>query len=216
MNSLADSILIAVVLLNLALLGTGRLRPSIRLVAVQGMLLGLLPLLVSEEGVGLRLALLAVATIALKGVVFPKLLYRSLRSTNAKHEIAPVVGVIASVPLGLILLAGSFWMASRFQLPAGVKVASDLVLPVALATILCGLFLIITRLQALNQVLGYLVLENGIFVFGVALAHEEPFLVETGVLLDVFVAVFVMGIAIFHISRTFDHIDVRQLSRLKD
>ena len=52
--------------------------------------------------------------------------------------------------------------------------------------------------------------------FGVALAQEEPFLVEMGVLLDVFVAVFVMGIMIFHISREFDHIDVDQLTSLKD
>jgi len=216
MSTLADLILISVVLINLVLLGTGRLRPSIRLVASQGVLLGTLPLLVSSQGPGARLGMLALVTIALKGVVFPRLLFRSLRSTNAKHEVTPLVGLTASILLGLVLLVGSFWLASRFRLPAGVVVASELVLPVALATIMCGLFLIITRLQALSQVLGYLVLENGIFVFGIALAHEEPFLVEMGILLDVFVAVFVMGIAIFHISREFDHIDVQQLSQLKD
>jgi len=66
------------------------------------------------------------------------------------------------------------------------------------------------------QVVGYLVLENGSYIFGVALAQDEPFLVEMGVLLDIFVAVFAMGIAIFHINREFDHIDVDQLTSLKD
>jgi hydrogenase-4 component E len=68
----------------------------------------------------------------------------------------------------------------------------------------------------LNQVVGYLVLEDGVYLFGLILAPEVPLLVEMGILLDVFVAVFVMGIAIFHISREFDHLEVDQLTTLKD
>ena len=67
-----------------------------------------------------------------------------------------------------------------------------------------------------KQTLGYLAMENGIYAFGLAFAVEEPLLVEMGVLLDVFVGVFVMGIAIHHISREFDHIDTDRLSELKD
>ena len=73
-----------------------------------------------------------------------------------------------------------------------------------------------SRRKALTQVMGYLVLENGIYLFGITLGREAPLLVEMGVSLDVFVAVFVMGIIIFHISREFDHIDVDQLASLKD
>jgi hydrogenase-4 component E len=64
--------------------------------------------------------------------------------------------------------------------------------------------------------LGYLVMENGIYLFGVSLVPEQPMTVELGVLLDVFVGVFIMGIMIFHINREFDHIDVGRLSTLKD
>ena len=71
-------------------------------------------------------------------------------------------------------------------------------------------------MTALSQVLGYLAMENGIYAFGMAFAIQEPLMVEMGVLLDVFVAVFVMGIAIHHISREFDHIDTDKLSALKD
>ena len=86
----------------------------------------------------------------------------------------------------------------------------------AISTILIGLFLIISRKKAVSQVLGFLVMENGIYVFGVGVVQETSLLVELGVLLDVFVAVFVMGIIIFHISREFEHTDTTRLSTLKD
>jgi len=211
---LVDPILVFVVLVNLTLLGLSRLAACIRLSAVQGMALGALPLLVAAHGIGVRLVLLAIVTFVLKGIIFPRFLLRAIRSADVRHEVEPIVGYTASILLGILMLALSFWMASRFVLPR--PAASPLVLPLALATILIGLFLIVSRRKAIMQVVGYLVLENGVFIFGVALAQEEQFLVEMGVLLDVFVAVFIMGIMIFHISREFDHIDVDQLTSLKD
>lgn len=214
MNSLLDPLLIFVMLVNLSLLGSSRLAACVRLSAAQGMALGMMPLLAAEQGIGVRLVGFAIVFFVLKGIVFPRLLIRAIRSADVRHEVEPIVGYAASVVLGIVILAVSFWMAARFTLPR--PAASPFVLPVALATILIGLLLIVSRRKALMQVVGYLVLENGIFIFGVALAQEQPLLVEMGVLLDVFVAVFVMGIMIFHISREFDHIDVDQLASLKD
>jgi hydrogenase-4 component E len=88
--------------------------------------------------------------------------------------------------------------------------------PAAFFTCLVGLVLLITRSKAITQVLGYLTLENGVYAFGAAVALDMPILVELGILLDVFVGVFVMGIAIFHISRQFDHIDTDRLVSLSD
>ena len=214
MTSLTDLILVVVVLTNFALLGMSRLSMNVRICAFQGTALGLLPLTVGEHGITFRAVIFTILILGLKGYLFPKLLMRSIRTANARSEDVPIVGYAASVILGILILWLSFWLASGFPLirPA----VSRLVLPLALSTILIGLFLIMSRRTAVMQVVGYLVLENGIFIFGVALAQEEPFLVELGVLLDVFVAVFVMGIAIFHISREFDHIDVDQLSSLRD
>ena len=81
--------------------------------------------------------------------------------------------------------------------------------------IFVGLFLMISRRNALMQVIGYLVLENGIFVFGVITVVGTPLLVELGVLLDAFVGVFVMGIAIYHITREFGSMDVDRLTELR-
>ena len=88
-------------------------------------------------------------------------------------------------------------------------------MPVALFMIFVGLFVIISRRTALSQILGYIILENGVYAFGMVILAEVPVLVELGVLLDAFVAVFVMGVAIYHISREFDHVDADQLDTLK-
>jgi hydrogenase-4 component E len=73
-----------------------------------------------------------------------------------------------------------------------------------------------TRSKAITQVVGYLILENGIFVFGLSQVERVPFLVEAGVLLDIFVGVFIMGIVVFHINREFDSLDSARLTELRD
>ena len=87
--------------------------------------------------------------------------------------------------------------------------SQTLIVPAAFSTVLTGFLLLTTRIKAITQVLGYLVLENGIFMFGMLLLEAMPFLVEVGVLLDLFVGVFVMGIIIHHINREFASIDTR-------
>jgi hydrogenase-4 component E len=213
---LVDLILVVFVLTNLSLLGAKQLGTCIRLTAAQGMLMSVLPVLAAPDGLGLRGLLFAVVIFGLKGIAFPRLLLRTLRTVNIRHEVEPFVGYAASLLVGIALLGMAFWVSSRLVMPLSHPVVSPLLVPIALATILSGLFLIIGRRTALMQVVGYLVMENGIYLFGIAVAEEVPFLVETGILLDIFVAVFVMGIAVFHINRQFDHIDIEKLTSLKD
>ena len=207
-------ILVLVLLTNLKLLGSSRLGASIRVVAVQGMVLGLLPILAHWHELSLHFALLAVGTIAIKGVVFPWFLFRAIREADIGREIEPYVGYAASLATGAVALGVSFWVCTKLPIPENI--ASPWLAPVSFFSIFAGLFLIVSRKRAVNQVLGFLVLENGIYTFGVGVAARTPFLVEVGVLLDVFVAVFVMGITIFHINREFDHINTDQLNTLKD
>jgi len=210
---MTDLILVLVMLTNLKLLSSSRLGSKIRVAAAQGVMLGLLPVLAHTHEMSLQLAALAVVTIALKGVVFPWLLFRALREAEITREVEPYVGYITSILIGLAALAASFWLGGR--LPIATVEPTSLLVPSSLFSILAGLFLIIARKRAINQVLGFLVLENGIYTFGVGIVAVTPFLVELGVLLDAFVAVFVMGIAVYHINREFDHIEVNQLDRLK-
>ncbi len=182
--------------------------------AFQGVLLGALTLAVHQLERSPRMLLLALAIVGLKGAAFPWLLSRVMRGSEVRREVEPFVSYIASLLLGALMLTVSFWMSRRLPLPT--PPLSALIVPIAFFTTLSGLFLIVTRRKALTQVLAYLVLENGIYVFGVGLVHGTPMVVEVGILLDVFVAVFVMGIAVFHINREFDHIDTDQLTVLRD
>ncbi len=214
MTMWVDTTLVFLALTSILLLGSSRLTRCIRIVAFQGVLLGVLTVAVHAHAVTLRVVALASSILVLKGFVFPWLLSRVLRDANVRREIEPLVSYIISMLAGTLGLAVSFWLSTRLPLPA--PPLSLLVVPVALFMTLAGLFLIVSRRTALMQVLAYVVLENGIYAFGVGLVQETPMLVELGVLLDVFVAVFVMGIAIFHINREFDHIDADQLATLHD
>jgi len=209
-----DGFLVLLMLTNLWLLGSSRLLSCIAAVSVQGVLLGALPLLVRIDAPLWRLLLQAGISLGLKGIVFPLLLLRAVRSVDARRELEPFVGYSASLLIGVALLAGSLFVGVRLELPGGT--APLLLVPAALFTALTGLFVIASRKSAIVQVLAYLAMENGIAAFGLALAEQEPLLVEMGTFLDAFVAVFVMGITIFHINREFDHIDSDRLSSLKD
>lgn len=213
MTTAIDALLVILILTNLVLLGTSLLNSCIRIVAAQGVVLGLLALLAVPGEGWERAVILALAAMVLKGAVIPWLLLRTLREANVRREVEPYVGYSASMLAGVLALGFAFWLGARLPLPD--QSGSSLAIPTALFTMLTGLFAIISRRKALTQVLGYLVLENGIYAIGLILVGEVQFLVELGVLLDVLVAVFVMGIAIYHISREFEHMDVDQLDRLK-
>lgn len=214
MNEWAEAAIVVVAMGNLALLGSSRIGLCIRIVALQGVALGCFTLFSHIDNLTIHVFILAIMSVVVKGLVFPGLLLSTLQRTDARREIEPFVGYTASMLGGVIMLAAALWLSSR--LPRVEHGVSPLVLPTALWTIFVGLFLVVARRKAITQVLGYLAMENGIFAFGVGLVGEMPFLVEMGGLLDVFVAVFVMGIAIFRINREFDHIDTDRLSALRD
>jgi len=214
MNAWLEGIMVFLVLTNLAFLASSRLSACIRIVAVQGVVMGFVPLLTGNGQFGPAGFLFAGLTMVLKGLVFPWLLLRALRVAGVRREVEVFVSYPVSVLAGILILLGAFALSSR--LPAPRPEVSPLLVSVALATMFSGLFIIVSRVKAITQVLGYLVLENGIGAFGAALLLEEPLLVNLGILLDVFVAVFVMGIAIFHISREFDHMDTHELTSLSD
>ena len=210
----ADVILVLAMLLNLLVLGSSRLRACIRAVAFQGVLLSLLPLLLHQGGLVAHMVALSVGMLALKGFLFPWLLLRTLRDGSMRTEIEPLIGFTVSLLVGAIATVVAFLLSSR--LPPLPSMASSLLVPAAMATLLISLVVLVSRTKALTQVLGYLMLENGIFLFGLTLVHSMPLLVELGVLLDLFAGVFIMGIVIYHISREFDHIDTYHLTTLKD
>ncbi len=213
MGTTLDALLVLVFVLDIYMLGTSRMSAVIRTVAVQGVLLGVMPILVHGRFEA-EAALVGVGTVVLKGIVIPSMLFRAVREVHIRREVEPVVGYGTSMLLGSVGACLALLFSRHVPLAPGEE--GSLLVPASLATVLTGFLLLTTRLKAVSQVLGYLVLENGVFIFGLLLLKSVPLLVEAGVLLDLVVAIFVMGIILDHIRREFSSIDTRDFSTLKE
>lgn len=205
--------MIIFLLVNMFVLGMSRLRTLIRLTAFQSMLPGLYLLLESRGHITPFFVAFAAVTMIIKGIVFPILLFKAIERAKVKTELEPYVGYGLSLLFGLAAAGLSIWISGLLYSPANTGGRLNII--VAMMTIFTGLFILMSRKKAITQVLGYIILENGIYLLGMAMVGGMPLLLEAGILLDVFVGVFIMGIAVFHINRQFDHIDVNELNRLK-
>lgn len=212
-----DVILVVILLSILLSLGSSRMTTLIKIMALQGAMVSCIGLLLDLK------ADLAVTTIfffqvmfLVKGVLIPGLLYFALTKAAIKREVEPIIGYHASLLVGLGLILLSVYLAGKLKF----SLAGDysLLLITAITTMGSGLFLMMSRTKALTQVIGYLMLENGIYLIGVALTKKSHnmFLVEFGILLDLLVGVMIMGIILHNITRTFDDVDTMYLGQLKD
>ncbi len=223
---LIDTFLVIVLLLNFYILSSTQIRAVVYVVAAQGVLLGVVyPL--AHQGMALagedaaarplelaRIGVLALVMMAVKGIVIPRLLLRAIREADIRRHVESAIGIVPALLIGAV----GTWLVMVFaaRLPLRGEHGSVLIVPASLATVLTGFLILTTRWRALTQVLGYIVLENGIFIFGLLLVHAIPILVELGVLLDLFVGVFVMGIIINHVSRAFGSASTEQLTALRE
>ena len=199
--------------LNLVALGSSRLPSLIQVAAVQGVVLGVMPL-VMEPDFRWMAVLIAVATMAMKGLVIPALLRRAMRTANIDRDLNPLIGFVPSLLVGAAGMIAAVLLAR--QRPLLPEHQESLLAPGALASVFTGLLLLVGRSKAISQVCGYLILENGIYLFGLLLIHSTPLLVEGGILLDLTVAVFVIGIIVDRIQRAFDSLDTRKLTVLRE
>lgn len=213
MNHTVDGLLVIVVLLDFFALGTSRVMAVIRASALQGVALAGVALLAQPEISG-HAVLIALGSLLVKGLLVPLMLMRAIRDVTIRREVEPLIGYTASLLLGG--LGAGLALVFSSSLPLLPEHGHVPLVPAAFATVFTGFLILTTRQKAITQVVGYLFLENGIFLFGLLLVEAMPFLVEIGVLLDVVVGVFVMGIILHHIQRTFSTIDTARLSSLKE
>ncbi|MFZ5496634.1 MAG: hydrogenase [Verrucomicrobiota bacterium] len=199
--------------LNLLALGSSRLPALIQTVSVQGMVLGIMPLVLESHFEWLA-GLVALVTVAGKGFLIPLLLRRAMRTAHIDREVEPFIGFVPSLLLGAGGTIAAVALARNLPLlPAHT---GSLLVPGAGASVLTGFILLIGRAKAISQVCGYLILENGIYLFGLLLIGSTPLLVEAGILLDLTVGVFVIGIIVDRIQRAFDSLDTRKLTVLRE
>ena len=151
--------------------------------------------------------------IALKGIGIPLLLRRMARRFGTERELAPYVNTATSLLIGgLLVLLAYIVMRPIVQLTHQPTRAG---LPLAMGLVFVSLFVIVSRKKALTQVIGFLMLENGIALLAVLGTRGVPLIVEIGVFLDVLMGFLVMQIFVYQIHETFESLDVEQLNRLR-
>ncbi len=193
---------------------TSRYAAYVRVIALQGIILFLL---VMSDWATLDLAsasLLAIETLGFKAIAIPLLLSRILAKSGFKRESEANIPQFYSIVLEtLIVLVGFYaaWWAKTSGM--GLK---PLFFGISIANMLTALFIIVTRKRILTHVMGYMLLENGIFLLSLSIAAEMPFIVNIGVLLDIFIALFIFGLFIVRIQSTYEDITVDRLTDLRD
>lgn len=209
---LFEVLLSLLILVNLFMLGSSRIGALIRAIGGQSILVCAAAAALAHAHCAWHDWLLLACTLAVKGGILPYMMRRALTRAHIRRDVEPLIGYALSLLVGLAVLGLSLAAVRCLPLPPG---AAATALAAAFFTVACGFVLIAGRTKAITQTIGYLTLENGIYLLGFALAIENPLVVEVGILLDVLVGIFVMGIITLQINREFDHIDIKKLQRLK-
>lgn len=191
-----------------------RVEAQIRTIGVQAVLLAVLCAWVGQKTGSWHLWVAALLTAAVKAVVLPIVLLHVTRKLDVKWEGALHLSIPASLQASIVLALMAYYVAGRLAPGAGALERATL--PVALACLFIGLFLMISRRLALLQVIGLLVVENSLFLTALGTTGGMPLVVEMGIAFDVLVAGIILGVLTHRIGVTFDSLDTEELRLLKD
>ena len=155
-------------------------------------------------------------TLVIKSIIIPKVLIYVTRKLEIdfKLETNPYISIRASVIISALLVALSYFLTQ--QIPFKTDQIVNAYLPVSMAQFFIGLFVLVNRRTVLSQVVGLLIIENGLFLFTIALTHGVSLVIEIGIFVDILVGILISSILLFRISRTFDSLDVGKLENLRD
>ena len=213
MSHPVDTLLSLVLLSILFSFGSSRLPGLIKVLAFQGVVVSVVPLFIGHNMTGGGL-LFTLVTLAIRGIVIPLCIYLAIKKVAIHREVEPIIGYHASLLAGLGLIVGATFASNKFDLP--VSSASALLLPTAIAVLVAGMFLLIARRNAIAMVLGYMMMENGIYLVGTTFSVRALHIVEFGILLDVLAGVMIMAVILQNIKQTFDDVDTALLRTLKE
>jgi hydrogenase-4 component E len=189
-----------------------RMLTYIRVLAFQGVLLFIVVFIQLKEVSTINLVLIMLETIIFKSIAVPMFLAYVLKRNKITREAEPYL------PNFVSLLITTFIVVVTILLSNSIKDThlDKIFFVVALSTLFFGLYIIASRRKIITHVMGYLVIENGVFVLSLAVGNEMPMLVNLGIMLDIFASVLILGIFLNKIGDVFKDIDVSNLTNLKD
>ena len=196
---------------------SNRMLSLVRLFALQSVALGLLALAVAYFADAPHIYVVAALTLGLKGAVIPWVLLYVMDKIKTDKEVEPLV----SIPLSLLLCGAltivAFYVTQPIIFANGaIETITKDSLAISFAVVLIGFFIMISRQKAITQIVGLLIMENGLFLAAISVTYGMPMIVELGIFFDVLVAVIIMGLFAFRINKTFESVDTTILRRLRD
>ncbi|HQN93194.1 MAG TPA: hypothetical protein PLQ09_03690 [Prolixibacteraceae bacterium] len=207
-----DVLLIVFIITLFYLSIANRLLSYTKVLAVQGVLLFFVVFLQLNEINTLNLVLIMLETIVFKAVAVPMFLAYLLRRNNITREAEPYLPNFVSLLITTAIVIATILLSNSIK----DTHLDKMFFVVALSTIFSGLYIIASRRKIITHVMGYMIIENGVFVLSLAVGNEMPHLVNLGIMLDIFASVLILGIFLNKIGDVFKDVDVEQLTNLKD
>lgn len=208
-----DIILSFVLLSVLFSFGTDRVLILIKLLGFQGVVISVIPFFIGHH-MSTGGTVFTLATLVIRGVIIPLSIFVAIRRGAIRRVVEPIVGYHASILFGLAVIIGATYISGRLDF--GSVSGFKLLEPTAIALLATGMFLLMARRNAIAMVIGYIMMENGIYLVGSGLSVGTRHIVEFGILLDVLAGVMIMAVILRNIKKTFDDVDTALLRTLKD
>ncbi|MBW1940435.1 MAG: hydrogenase, partial [Deltaproteobacteria bacterium] len=193
--------------------GSSLLPGLIKVLAFQGIIVSIVPLFMGHDMSSGEI-IFTLVTMAIRGVVIPLCIYLAIKKVAIRRQVQPIIGYNASILIGLVLIVAVAFVSRKFVVPS--INTSALLLPTTITLLVAGMFLLIARRNAIAMVLGYIMMENGIYLVGTTFSVRALHIVEFGILLDVLAAVMIMAVILQNIKKTFDNMDTALLRTLKE
>ena len=201
-------------LIAFAMLTQRRILSLINLFAAQGLVLAVSTMVVAYSTHQTHLYLSAAITFTLKVLLLPWSLHWLIRKLNVRWDVETLINIPTTMLIGIGLAIFAFALATPISQMANTLTRSTL--GIALASVLLSFLMMIVRRKAVPQVIGFLAMENGLFLAATSATYGMPLVVELGVALDVLVGTFIFGIFFFHIREQFDSLEIRHMEKLKE
>jgi len=207
------NVLLLIFTISLLYLGIAhRLLTYIKILAVQGILLFGIAFIELIQINAVNLTLILLETIVIKTIAIPLFLQYIMKRNRITRDTEPFLPNFISLIIITLIIIATFILSNTIT----DSRISRIFFVVALSTLFTGLYIIATRHKIITHVMGYLVIENGVFILSLAVGNEMPVLVNLGILLDIFASVFLLGIFVNRIGDELKDVDVDQLKSLKD
>lgn len=189
-------------LTSFAIVAQRSLASCVSLYALQSFFLGLTAMVVANASGVHHLYFAAVLNLTIKAVLIPRILHRAIERLHIKREVELLINIPSSLLICGALMILSLYLSQPIK-QIGPLLTND-TLALGLAIVLIGCFVMVSRKKLVTQIVGFLTVENGLFLLATAITYGMPLIVELGVFFDILVAALIFGVLLHRIQDTFE------------